>query len=164
MSDLERKEARTALEKDRGVKRAKKDKEKVEGKTKKTGFKPMAFVKQVEGGVETPPRKKQRRNEKAEEPMETGPSQAPVDPFKMPTLPMAEPKAPTPAKKAKKEPTKEEKETIQETESKHAETDEEKSRTIFISNLSWGSEYLENSDELEWTKILNELIHEQLSR
>ena len=51
MTDLQRKEERAALEKDRGVKRAKKDKEKIEGKTKKS-FKPMAFVKQVDGQVQ----------------------------------------------------------------------------------------------------------------
>ena len=43
MTDLERKQQREALEKDRGVKRAKNDKEKIEKKTKKS-FKPMAFV------------------------------------------------------------------------------------------------------------------------
>jgi len=63
MTDLQRKEERAALEKDRGVKRAKKDKEKIEGKTKKS-FKPMAFVKQVDGQVDTPPRKRAKKEDK----------------------------------------------------------------------------------------------------
>ena len=63
MTDLQRKEERAALEKDRGVKRAKKDKEKIEGKTKKS-FKPMAFVKQVDGQADTPPRKRAKKEDK----------------------------------------------------------------------------------------------------
>ena len=172
MTDLERKQQREALEKDRGVKRAKNDKEKIEKKTKKS-FKPMAFVitgskfdqlyenfrlffdplsvKQVDGSVETPPRKRAKKEnveEKEEEKMETDfpgtisiylankrPVLAP-DPFKMPSLPTSFEK---PVKKAEKKPKevekKEEKEALAETESKHAETVEEKARTIFVSNL-----------------------------
>ena len=52
----------------------------------------------------------------------------------MPTLPMMSQPSEKP-KKTKKEETTIVAETLAETESKHAETDEEKSRTVFISNL-----------------------------
>ena len=52
----------------------------------------------------------------------------------MPTLPMMS-QSSEKLKKSKKEETTIVAETLAETESKHAETDEEKSRTVFISNL-----------------------------
>ena len=56
----------------------------------------------------------------------------------MPTLPMMSQPSEKP-KKTKKDETTIVAETLAETESKHAETDEEKSRTVFISNLRWDS-------------------------
>jgi len=142
-----KKAEREAVEKEKAQKRARNDRAKVEKKGQKQ-FQPMAFVKQVDGTEpDTPPRKKRKDSNQSEDLMEVdkkptnGNSEFPKPAFKAPLMPpppmMTPPKLTAP--KAKKD---DKNKKVDKTESvlpqqKHAETDEEKSRTIFISNIKY---------------------------
>ena len=113
----------------------------------------MAFVKQVDGppGAEpdTPPRKKRKDSNQSEMEVDEKPTngnsgfnQPFAKPaFKAPLMPpppmMTPPKLTAPKAKKDDKNKKADKSDLALPQQKHAETDEEKSRTIFISNIKY---------------------------
>jgi hypothetical protein len=145
-----KKTEREAFEKEKAQKRARNDRAKIEKKGQKQ-FQPMAFVKQVDGTEpDTPPRKRRKDSNQSEDKMDVDDKSTNRDSdepfakpaFKAPFMPpppmMVPPKLNAPkVKKDDKNKKVDKSVTKVLPQQKHAETDEEKSRTIFISNIKY---------------------------